>query len=334
MAIRSESLTAVYPMDSVVTDTDVDGLPLYDRAYAAADLRDVMGRFLTDGVFADCLEELNVSQDGGSWWLRPGACMLGGLYARVDEAVRVLDQEDVPAGQSAWISLKARFDMGYRDVLVTAVLAASAPKPARTASEHEIIVARIDSTGKKTDLRASGSLCGFVAPFERVDTSSFLDDLRVAVAQFGLSVGEVKTLADSERAYVTIAKPASAGGDTVMSFGIPRGQVGPTGPTGAAGPKGDEGARGLPGATGAQGPKGATGATGPQGPQGIQGARGETGPQGPKGDSGFTVDAGAYFGVGVDSDTGDLWVAYDDSSSAPPLSLDEDLNLVYTIPEG
>ena len=50
MAIATNQITTVYPMDSVVTEVDSDGLPLYDRAYNASDLRTFMSLFVTDGV--------------------------------------------------------------------------------------------------------------------------------------------------------------------------------------------------------------------------------------------------------------------------------------------
>ena len=54
MAIATNQITTVYPMDSVVTEVDSDGLPLYDRAYNASDLRTFMSLFVTDGVSDLC----------------------------------------------------------------------------------------------------------------------------------------------------------------------------------------------------------------------------------------------------------------------------------------
>ena len=81
----------------------------------------------------------------------------------------------------------------------------------------------------------------------------------------------------------------------VLSFTIPRGDVGVTGSTGATGAQGATGTTGPTGATGAQGPQGDTGATGAQGsigPTGLTGPQGDVGPQGPQGPTGPQGDAG------------------------------------------
>jgi hypothetical protein len=84
----------------------------------------------------------------------------------------------------------------------------------------------------------------------------------------------------------------------VLSFTIPRGDVGATGPAGPAGTTGAQGpigATGSTGATGAQGPQGDSGATGAQGsigPTGLTGPQGDVGPQGPQGPTGPQGDAG------------------------------------------
>lgn len=130
----------------------------------------------------------------------------------------------------------------------------------------------------------------------------------------------------------------------------PKGDTGPVGPQGEVGPKGDAGAAGPPGLQGETGPagpqgaKGATGATGPAGPQGPKGdtgpvgPRGEQGPRGPAGEIGPAGESGVYtqisglFGISVDP-SGDLCVTYADGGTSPPVSLDEDFNLIYEIPE-
>ena len=81
----------------------------------------------------------------------------------------------------------------------------------------------------------------------------------------------------------------------VLSFTIPRGDVGATGSTGATGSQGPTGATGSTGATGAQGPQGSPGATGAQGsigPTGLTGPQGDVGPQGPQGPTGPQGNAG------------------------------------------
>lgn len=55
---------------------------------------------------------------------------------------------------------------------------------------------------------------------------------------------------------------------------------------------------------------------------------------GPQGVSGVAVDAKGYFGLEVDSATGDLYFVSEDESTECPFVLDEDGNLFYEIKEG
>ena len=125
-------------------------------------------------------------------------------------------------------------------------------------------------------------------------------------------------------------------GDAADGLPSPTDLRGPTGPKGATGATGPAGARGERGQTGERGPQGPTGPTGPQGergPQGPKGDKGDKGDAGPKGESGVYTQISGLFGVGV-SPEGDLFVTYADGGERPPISLDEDFNLVYEIPEG
>lgn len=55
---------------------------------------------------------------------------------------------------------------------------------------------------------------------------------------------------------------------------------------------------------------------------------------GPQGVSGVAVDAKGYFGLEVDSATGDLYFVSEDEATECPFVLDEDGNLFYEIKEG
>lgn len=83
-----------------------------------------------------------------------------------------------------------------------------------------------------------------------------------------IDIGEVTTLAADQPATVTNTGTET---NTVLNFGIPKGEKGD---------KGDKGDTGDTGPQGIQGPKGDTGDTGPKG------EKGDTGEQGPKGDTG------------------------------------------------
>ena len=102
-----------------------------------------------------------------------------------------------------------------------------------------------------------------------------------------------------------------------------QGETGPTGPTGPAGPQGPEGAQGV------QGPRGEPGEQGPAGPQGPMGPQGIQGPAGP---AGSTIPAEGYWGTSID-ESGNLVITYT-GDEAPPLSINENGELVYTLDGG
>lgn len=237
MAVTTTSLKKAYPMDSVVTEMDDDGLPVYDRAYNASDLRSVMARILTDGVFPDDGDELSVEVRSGAWSVGTGTFVANGLMAHVEEPCRVLAQSDIKTGKYAYVVAAARFDSTLRDGAVYAVISDEPSyEPQRDESIWELVLARIDWRGTVRDLRMDGSVCGPVAPVVPVDTESFMLELKTAVSQFNLNVGDVETLPSGTTPTVEVRKPEQAGGDVYIDFGIPRGAPGQPGKDGDSAP--------------------------------------------------------------------------------------------------
>lgn len=230
MAIATNQITTVYPMDSIVTEVDSDGLPLYDRAYNASDLRTFMSLFVTDGVWTDYLDELTPVRQGGSWYVGAGAAMADGLLIPVEEQQRVVDQADITTGTYAYICVAAQFDSAKRCGETYARLSSSsAEQPIRTESTHELILARVDWRGTMTDLRMDNTMCGPVTAILQPDTESFMQSLYTAVDQFNLNVGTVTSLPSGSTPTVTVRKPVEAGGEVYVDFGIPRGAKGEPG---------------------------------------------------------------------------------------------------------
>lgn len=336
MALREKSIKKAYPLDSSASPVSFDenGAPVYDREYNASDIRKTYARYFSDGVFTAVGEKLLVKRAGGTWYVHPGSAMCAGLRIDLDERTPVVDQADITPGKYAYVCVEARFDSALNDGHVYARLSSSpTERPVRTASNHEVILARINWDGAITDLRLDNGYCGPVRFLFDVDTDNFVDALETKLGQFDLSVGLVEALSPDERPYVTVTKPAEPGDPTVVGFGLPQGPTGPKGATGATGPKGDTGPRGAAGLNGATGPAGKDGATGPAGPQGAQGPKGDKGEKGDPGESGVVTQIGAgLFGVSV-RPNGDLVLTYADGTEKPPLTLDSNKNLIYTIPE-
>lgn len=301
MSLTTTRYLKAYPLDSKIERMDSDGLPVYDRPYNASDLRIVIGCMFTDGVLKNYREECVVRREGMSWYVHPGGALVHGLYVPVTDRVKVFDQADIktPDFYYAHVILAGRFDTGYRDAAIYARLTRTEDyTPVRNESTWELVLGRISWRGEYTDRRLEKNLCGYVAAIAEGDTESFIEELRVKVAEFDLSVGLVEAMPPDKKPYVTVTKPTKPGGTTVVGFGLP------------------------------QGPTGATGATGPRGPQGIQGPQGD---RGPVGESGIFTQINGLFGVGVEPD-GDLYVTWQ-AGDMPPLSLDTDKNLIYTIPD-
>lgn len=336
MALRDKSITKAYPLDSSASPVSFDenGAPVYDREYNASDLRETYSRYFSDGVFTAIGEKLLVKRSVGTWYVHPGSAMCAGLRIDLDEAFAVINQADITAGMYAYICVEARFDSALNDGHIYARLSASPnEKPIRTASNHEVILARVNWRGDLVDLRLDNNFCGPVRFLFDVDTDNFVDALETKVGQFDLEVGLVEALSPDENPYVKMTRPSKPGDPTTVGFGLPQGPTGPKGATGAQGPKGDTGPRGAAGLNGATGPAGKDGATGPAGPQGAQGPKGDKGDKGEPGESGVVTQIGAgLFGVSV-KPNGDLVLTYADGTDKPPLFLDENKNLIYTIPE-
>lgn len=107
----------------------------------------------------------------------------------------------------------------------------------------------------------------------------------------------------------------------------PRGYQGEKGDTGAQGPQGETGPQGIQGPPGATGPQGETG---PQGPQGVQGPKGDKGDKGDPGTSGVNVNVDGHYCFEVSTE-GHLILHYDDNTSAPNFSIDDNGHLIYEI---
>ena len=239
MAVTPKSITDAYPLDSVIERLDDDGLPVYDRAYNAETLRSVMRVLLRDGVVGDYLNELAVTADGSGVYVDTGCLIADGLQAILKERVKVIDRADITAQKYCFVIAAARFDSAYRDVEVTAMVATSQEyEPVRTASRHEIVLARVDWRGTVRDLRPDPKYCGF-APFAPLDTSTFTATLDEALRNFDVKSGKTTTTAPGTQAAVTVRKVEGEG--TYIDVSLPRGDRGPEGPAGRDGRDGASG---------------------------------------------------------------------------------------------
>lgn len=237
-----------YPLDSVVTGTDSDGLPIYDRAYGAEDLRKVYARFFTNGIFASYAEELQpaatvqVSSTGVSLDVGKGGCMINGAFvdaASETNSVQLLAPGNVGSTPShLYFGVFVRLDLSVvsrETTIVARYDQAVTPEPERTETVYELCIATVDyhkgtgagvdgtSTWKVTDTRADKNLCGYCAPFEEVDVSGILKATQELQAQFLNVSASSATLAPGSQATASVS---STGAGTAFTFGIPQGLQG------------------------------------------------------------------------------------------------------------
>lgn len=227
-------ITKVYPMDSAEIKADASGVLTGDRMFNSADLRELHGVYFTDGVVADFLDELKVSQSGTSWTVGAGSAIAAGLLITNDDAATVLSNSDIPSGQYAYVFVRAEFDRSLRDGRIGYRLSSSASEqPVRTESVHELILARVNWRGQMTDLRLDPAYCGPLSFRYPVDTDSFMAELATAVSQFDLAPGDVSALPAGATPTVSVRKPPVYDGTPVyVDFGIPMGERGPKGADG------------------------------------------------------------------------------------------------------
>lgn len=240
MAVTSKSITDAYPLDSVVTGLDDDGLPLYDRAYNADTLRGVMRTLVKDGVLGDYMHGLEVTCDGAGAYVDTGGLIADGLQAILRERTKVIDRSDIAANRYAFVIAAARFDSAFRDVEVTAkVTSEQEYEPVRTASRYELVLARVDWRGTVRDLRPDPKMCGIAQPFASVDTGAFTHQLDAALNAFDIKAGKTTTTAPGTEASVTVRKVEGQG--ALLDVSVPRGDRGEQGPPGRDGRDGSSG---------------------------------------------------------------------------------------------
>lgn len=326
--MKPTTITNGFPFDSEWSGEDKDGLPIGDRQYYADDLRRAMKTMLHDGVIADYGQEMAVTCDTTGVKVAPGSAIAGGILFDLREQANPMTRTELVTGHYYFVVAAVRFDLAYRDVELTVVdIQTPEYEPVRTASRHEIALARVDWRGTVRDLRPDQKYCGFASPFAPLDTSTFTTALDEALRGFDVQAGDVATLPAGSPASVKVRKVEGRG--SLIDFSIPEGAQGPKGPTGPTGPQGIQGPVGATGPSGRDGRDGADGATGPTGatgPQGKQGERGPQGPQGPAGASGVTTPANGFVTFSVEPN-GDLYVETPGDDPATAWELDGEGNL-------
>lgn len=238
--MKTTTITNGFPFDSEWSGEDKDGLPIGDRQYYADDLRRAMKTMLHDGVIADYGQEMAVTCDTTGVKVAPGSAIADGILFDLRETANPMARAELATGHYYFVVAAVRFDLAYRDVELTVVdIQTPEYEPVRTASRHEIVLARVDWRGAVRDLRPDPKYCGFASPFAPLDTSTFTTTLDEALRNFDVKTGKTVTTAPGTEAAVTVRKVEGEG--TYIDVSVPRGDRGPEGPAGKDGKDGTNG---------------------------------------------------------------------------------------------
>ena len=238
--MKTTTITNGFPFDSEWSGEDKDGLPIGDRQYYADDLRRAMKTMLHDGVIADYGQEMAVTCDTTGVKVAPGSAIADGILFDLRETANPMARAELATGHYYFVVAAVRFDLAYRDVELTVVdIQTPEYEPVRTASRHEIVLARVDWRGAVRDLRPDPKYCGFASPFAPLDTSTFTTTLDEALRNFDVKTGKTTTTAPGTQAAVTVRKVEGEG--TYIDLSVPRGDRGPEGPAGRDGRDGASG---------------------------------------------------------------------------------------------
>lgn len=188
----------VFPVDSIVTRLGDDGLPIYDRPYVSADLREVYANFFSNGVFMDDGTALQVTTATGGMnvVVKAGTCHMNGAFG-FETVDRTLQLDAADPNLDRIDTVVARLDLGIdaRSIDLFVLNGTPAADPVRrnlTRNETvwELGLADIYipkgittiSNSRISDTRLETSRCGAVAPFMEFDTTALYDQLKQATA--------------------------------------------------------------------------------------------------------------------------------------------------------
>lgn len=188
----------VFPVDSYVTKMDSNGLPVYDREYTAAELREVYSKFFTNGVFGGDGGQLLVSSNSTQGVsVASGSCIIEGAVAMEDTTrTLVLQAPHASLDRIDTVVVRLDLDIDKRDcdlyvVEGTPAIEPERPALTRTESVWELGLADIYvrtgttsvSAERITDTRGETERCGWAAPFVTLDTTGYFNQLQAATTE-------------------------------------------------------------------------------------------------------------------------------------------------------
>ena len=205
-----------WPWDSIVEGYDEEtGFPIYDRAYRAEQLREIILRVFSEGVFAETPEAFVVRANGMGVKISKGTCHIRGDIGLEDEETTLLIAPSSSQNRIDTIVLRWDNNIDARHIILDVKQGTPAKNPQRPSltrieSVWELGLADIYVTAgassiasnKITDTRLETERCGIVTPFTTIDTTSFFQQIRNSINEniFDIDIVIRELMAQTERA--------------------------------------------------------------------------------------------------------------------------------------
>lgn len=185
-----------FPWDSLVVEMGEDGFPVYDRAYAASDLREVYATFFSNGIFINSDEAMKVTAGNGFvLTVGYGKCNIRGTIGYIKDERELLTMEapdSLPRIDT--VVLRWNANLSARSIepfIVKGTPSANPSRPSlrRTGTVYELGIADIlvkpgvtgITNSGVVDTRLESSRCGVVTPFVEINTTSFFNRMDAAL---------------------------------------------------------------------------------------------------------------------------------------------------------
>ena len=212
-----------FPFDSRYDGYDDDGYPIYDRAVGARVMRGTFAQFFSDGVFGTPSDAFLISDAGSGLavTVQPGACVINGAMATMDEAVTLTLADSATQGRIHF-AVFLRYDENdeYRSIYLRTDASAAGGDVPEPVEEPGVVEYRLgyvtvpsNSTGLSgaTIVNEKGlEVCPYAAPFAKIDISKVTRDAQITADK---SVAKLMDYIESSTEMIDAALDGTAAGN-------------------------------------------------------------------------------------------------------------------------
>ena len=190
--------------------TTVNGETTYDREYGSTEIREVIGKLIGNGVYAEPATNMQVVADSGlNIKVQPGCCWVKGAFG-VADTEESLTLEASAGGRVDLIVARFDLSLSYRSIRLTVVKgtegSATVPSLTRNNSIYDIQLAKINVRAGTasvlqsdiTDTRYDATVCGIVTGvINQIDSTNLFAQYKAAFDAF---LAELKDVLDQDTA--------------------------------------------------------------------------------------------------------------------------------------